>query len=129
MGHADNGRADQWLLERLRVHHILRQGQREEGSRCSTLGALWQHGDYWPETKSFFVCLKMNSFEIRPGKKITANVNIANVRLFIGNIPKNKTKEEIKEEFAKYVGELPTSMRLLCPFGCSIGDSVSRGSY
>jgi hypothetical protein len=47
----------------------------------------------------------MNGFEVKPGKKITANVNIANVRLFIGNIPKNKTKEEIKEEFSKYTGE------------------------
>jgi RNA recognition motif-containing protein len=46
---------------------------------------------------------KLNDNEIRPGKPIRVNVSVANVRLFIGNIPKTKTKEELKIEFAKIV--------------------------
>ncbi|CAI5438339.1 unnamed protein product [Caenorhabditis angaria] len=36
--------------------------------------------------------------EITPGKPLKVNVSIANTRLFLGNIPKTKTKEEIFEE-------------------------------
>lgn len=45
----------------------------------------------------------MNGFEIRPGKPIKANTSVANLRLFIGNIPKTKSREEIKDELAKSV--------------------------
>lgn len=45
----------------------------------------------------------MNGFEIQPGKPIKANTSVANLRLFIGNIPKTKSKEEIKEELGKAV--------------------------
>ena len=48
---------------------------------------------------------KLNEFEIRPGKTLRVNISIANVRLFIGNIPKTKSKEEIREEFSKLVGK------------------------
>ena len=34
------------------------------------------------------------------------NVSIANQRLFVGNIPKSKTKEEIQEEFEKKTGNI-----------------------
>lgn len=34
------------------------------------------------------------------------NISIANVRLFVGNIPKNKSREEIKEEFGKRTGTI-----------------------
>lgn len=34
-----------------------------------------------------------------------ANVSIANQRLFVGNIPKSKTEEEIKDEFSKRTGK------------------------
>lgn len=44
---------------------------------------------------------QLNDHEISPGKKLKVNISIANVRLFVGNIPKNKTKDEIKEEFGK----------------------------
>ncbi|KAL0967300.1 hypothetical protein UPYG_G00250470 [Umbra pygmaea] len=42
-----------------------------------------------------------NNHEIRPGKHIGVCVSVANNKLFIGSIPKNKTKEQIVEEFAK----------------------------
>jgi len=45
--------------------------------------------------------IQLHDHEIRPGKKLKVNVSIANVRLFVGNIPKNKSREEIKEEFGK----------------------------
>ena len=47
----------------------------------------------------------MHNHEIRPGKQLKVNISVANVRLFVGNIPKNKSKEEIQEEFAKKTGE------------------------
>ncbi|XP_078279439.1 heterogeneous nuclear ribonucleoprotein R isoform X2 [Rhinoraja longicauda] len=39
--------------------------------------------------------------EIRPGKHIGVCISVANNRLFVGSIPKNKTKENIMEEFSK----------------------------
>jgi len=44
---------------------------------------------------------QLQDFEIKPGKKLKVNISIANVRLFVGNIPKNKSMDEIKEEFGK----------------------------
>lgn len=45
----------------------------------------------------------LNDFEIRPGKEMRVNISVANIKLFIGNIPKTKTKEELKAEFTKIV--------------------------
>eukprot|EP00063_Salmo_salar_P085584 XP_014060419.1 PREDICTED: heterogeneous nuclear ribonucleoprotein Q-like isoform X4 [Salmo salar] len=42
-----------------------------------------------------------NNNEIRPGKHIGVCISVANNRLFVGSIPKSKTKEQIVEEFAK----------------------------
>ncbi|XP_023203534.1 heterogeneous nuclear ribonucleoprotein Q isoform X3 [Xiphophorus maculatus] len=42
-----------------------------------------------------------NNFEIRPGKHIGVCISVANNRLFVGSIPKSKTKEQIVEEFSK----------------------------
>jgi RNA recognition motif-containing protein len=46
----------------------------------------------------------LNGHEIQPGKAIKVNVSVANCRLFIGNIPKSKSKEEILEELRKSIG-------------------------
>ena len=53
-----------------------------------------------------FDCPKfqLNGFEIRPGKLLKINISVANVRLFVGNIPKNKSKDDILEEFQKQTG-------------------------
>ncbi|VDK60345.1 unnamed protein product, partial [Gongylonema pulchrum] len=40
-----------------------------------------------------------DGYEIMPGKNLKVNVSVANTRLFIGNIPKSKSKEEILAEF------------------------------
>ncbi|XP_076872772.1 heterogeneous nuclear ribonucleoprotein Q isoform X2 [Brachyhypopomus gauderio] len=42
-----------------------------------------------------------NNHEIRPGKPIGVCISVANNRLFVGSIPKSKTKEQIVEEFSK----------------------------
>uniref|UniRef100_A0A8C8D1S5 RRM domain-containing protein n=1 Tax=Oncorhynchus tshawytscha TaxID=74940 RepID=A0A8C8D1S5_ONCTS len=42
-----------------------------------------------------------NNHEIRPGKHIGVCISVANNRLFVGSIPKSKTKEQMVEEFAK----------------------------
>ena len=52
----------------------------------------------------------MNGFAIRPGKVIRANGSVANTRLFIGNIPKTKSKDEIQGELGKHAGQLLCSM-------------------
>jgi len=44
---------------------------------------------------------QLDGFEVRKGKSLKINISVANLRLFVGNIPKNKTSDEIKEEFGK----------------------------
>jgi len=60
-------------------------------------------------TASFCWChlyLQLNNFEIRPGRVLKVNASVANVRLFVGNIPKNRTRDEIFEEFRKSTGNV-----------------------
>ncbi|TRY56562.1 hypothetical protein DNTS_008395 [Danionella cerebrum] len=42
-----------------------------------------------------------DGFEIRPGKVLGVCTSVANNRLFIGSIPKNKSRERILEDFGK----------------------------
>ncbi|XP_054718864.1 heterogeneous nuclear ribonucleoprotein R-like isoform X1 [Uloborus diversus] len=44
---------------------------------------------------------QLDNYEIKPGKNLKVNVSVPNLRLFVGNIPKSKSKEEIFEEFSK----------------------------
>lgn len=66
----------------------------------------------------FSLLLQCNNNEIRPGKHIGVCISVANNRLFVGSIPKSKTKEQIVEEFAKVTGESAPSflisLYLLC---------------
>jgi len=55
---------------------------------------------WWPVTH--FV--QLDNYELKPGKKLKVNVSVANLRLFVGNIPKSKSKDEIMEEFKKLTG-------------------------
>lgn len=47
---------------------------------------------------------QLDNYEIRKGKHLKCNISVANLRLFVGNIPKSKTKDEIFEEFKKITG-------------------------
>uniref|UniRef100_A0A8D3BW00 RRM domain-containing protein n=1 Tax=Scophthalmus maximus TaxID=52904 RepID=A0A8D3BW00_SCOMX len=42
-----------------------------------------------------------DNHEIRPGKYLGVCISVANNRLFVGSIPKNKTRESILEDFGK----------------------------
>merc|ERR1712176_1505717 len=48
----------------------------------------------------------MDKFEVRGGKKLGVCLSQANNRLFVGSIPKSKTKDDIFNEFAGKVEEL-----------------------
>ncbi|XP_024858249.1 heterogeneous nuclear ribonucleoprotein Q isoform X2 [Kryptolebias marmoratus] len=56
-----------------------------------------------------------NNYKIRPGKHIGVCISVANNRLFVGSIPKNKTKEQIVEEFAKVTEGLSDVILYLQP--------------
>jgi len=45
---------------------------------------------------------QLDNYEIQKGKHLKVNISVANLRLFVGNIPKSKSQEEIQEEFEKY---------------------------
>lgn len=45
----------------------------------------------------------LDNYKVRPGKFIGVCVSLDNCRLFIGSIPKEKTKEEVMAEMKKVV--------------------------
>uniref|UniRef100_A0A914KWH2 RRM domain-containing protein n=1 Tax=Meloidogyne incognita TaxID=6306 RepID=A0A914KWH2_MELIC len=49
---------------------------------------------------------KFDGHEILPGKPLKVNVSVANTRLFLGNIPKSKSKDEILEELKKHADNI-----------------------
>lgn len=46
----------------------------------------------------------MDNHEIRQGKKLKVNISEGNCRLFVGNIPKTKSKANIFAEFESITG-------------------------
>lgn len=55
---------------------------------------------------SVFCIPQLDNHEIKPGKSLKVNISVPNLRLFVGNIPKSKGKEEILEEFGKLTGKV-----------------------
>ena len=49
---------------------------------------------------------QIDNHEIKPGKRVKVNISVANLRLFVGNIPKSKSKEEIQDEIEKLTENL-----------------------
>ena len=45
---------------------------------------------------------QLNDYELRKGKRIGVTISFNNHRLFVGNIPKNRDREELLEEFLKH---------------------------
>lgn len=76
----------------------------------------------------YFQC---DNHEIRPGKYLGVCISVANNRLFVGSIPKNKTRESILEDFGKVTGQFQRTALFwahpvhVCFFNFSI--SVSEG--
>ncbi|CAG2054166.1 unnamed protein product [Timema podura] len=60
---------------------------------------------------------ELDNHEIKPGKTLKVNISVPNLRLFVGNIPKSKGKEEILEEFGKLAAKLTGGVGSgwLCP--------------
>lgn len=52
----------------------------------------------------FIYRFQYDNYELRTGKRLKVNVSVANLRLFVGNIPKSKSREEIFDEFGKLTG-------------------------
>ena len=57
----------------------------------------------------------LDNREIRPRKRLGVCISFANNRLFIGSIPKNKTKAEILEEFQKVMSDVVDVIVYLSP--------------
>lgn len=51
-------------------------------------------------------------------------ISVANNRLFVGSIPKSKTKEQIVEEFAKVTGESAQSFNVC--FGIILSEILTE---
>lgn len=86
----------------------------------SVVLSLGWFGGLW-----FFSSLQCDSYEIRPGKHLGVCISVANNRLFVGSIPKNKTKENILEEFSKVTGKTKMIEKSVCGNCCIIYKYVS----
>lgn len=53
---------------------------------------------------------QLDGYQIRPGKKLKVNLSIPNSRLFVGNIPKSKSRDDIMQEFSKVVDGLQAAI-------------------
>jgi hypothetical protein len=60
----------------------------------------------------FFLNPQLDNYEIKPGKHLKVNISVPNLRLFVGNIPKSKGKEEILDEFGKLTGKVDSKQRI-----------------
>lgn len=49
---------------------------------------------------------KLDNKEIRPGRRLGVCLSVANNRLFVGSIPKTKSKQEIFDEFSQVTSGL-----------------------
>lgn len=119
---------------RLCVHHLLQQRRSTGG--CQTGECAEHHTDAlphctqkwdnltvvtwiefaWLYTINTYLCslslTQCDNYEIRPGKYLGVCISVANNRLFVGSIPKNKTRESILEDFGKVTGQNPPNMQL-----------------
>lgn len=65
---------------------------------------IWQ--DYFLFLLFYFINHpQLDNYEIKSGKCLKINISVPNLRLFVGNIPKSKGKEEILDEFGKSTGK------------------------
>ncbi|KAA0194150.1 hypothetical protein HAZT_HAZT001781 [Hyalella azteca] len=63
----------------------------------------------------------LDNYNIRENVALKVNVSIPNLRLFVGNIPKSKSKDEIQEEFANRTGKVRIlNAQLKYHYSCSL---------
>uniref|UniRef100_A0A674PHX2 Heterogeneous nuclear ribonucleoprotein R n=1 Tax=Takifugu rubripes TaxID=31033 RepID=A0A674PHX2_TAKRU len=96
------------LLERTGYTLDVTTGQRKYGGPPPDNVFTGTHPGIGTEVHRYlplFCFIQLNRFcdnhEIRPGKYLGVCISVANNRLFVGSIPKNKTRESILEDFGK----------------------------
>ena len=111
--------------EQLNVHHKNVLSSKEFNTLLSAMFAKVKYLEgsvnhtYLMIVQLFF--FQYNNHEIRSGKHIGVCISVANNRLFVGSIPKSKTKEQIVEEFSKVTGK---SVTVFCRAG-KMSDMIS----
>ena len=83
-------------LLRTGVHSI------EHRFSCYANEVIWTFSVLTNATR---VCTQLNDLEMKGGRHLKVNVSVPNHRLFVGNIPKSKSKADIMEEFNKVTGK------------------------
>ena len=80
--------------------------------------------------------LQLNDHEPRKGKKIGVTISFNNHRLFVGNIPKNRDRDELLEEFNKHARkrvllriEIDTAGGLRCNESMSVQGQLLSDRY
>ena len=69
--------------------------------------------------------LQLNDHEPRKGKKIGVTISFNNHRLFVGNIPKNRDRDELLEEFNKHARKrVLLRIEIVTPLGDRAGICV-----
>jgi hypothetical protein len=56
---------------------------------------------------------QLDNTDLRDGHVLKVNISVPNTRLFIGNIPKTKSRTDIIDEFSKHAGKVRSSLRSL----------------
>ena len=70
---------------------------------------------YAAKSQALAAVKNLDNKEIRPGKRLGVCISVANNRLFVGSIPKSKSKHEILEEFQKVTADLVDVIVYLSP--------------
>lgn len=80
---------------------------KKEKSRLTLLYAIYCRSFtmYFTQFLASLFYFQCDNHEIRPGKYLGVCISVANNRLFVGSIPKNKTRESILEDFGKVTGQ------------------------
>ncbi|KAG7160777.1 Heterogeneous nuclear ribonucleoprotein Q-like 1, partial [Homarus americanus] len=76
---------------------------------------------------------QLDNYNVRENAALKVNISIPNLRLFVGNIPKSKSKEEILEEFSKRTGKESSCLLQLNEYeiqrGKKLGVTISYNNH
>ena len=76
----------------------------------------------------YFAWFQLNDFELRKGKKLGVTISFNNHRLFVGNIPKNRDRDELLEEVEPHSSLPGLYTGPLLPKAGSKGATSRRGN-
>jgi hypothetical protein len=90
-------------LEKLADRRVKQLCNQKKEKKCRFVGyADREETDLERKLTVCRVVLQLNGYEVRKGKGIAILPSLNNHRLFVGNIPKNRDREELFEEFTKH---------------------------